>query len=49
VADLRLSDDGLFYWDGRQWVTTLSPDGRFRWNGSAWVAVGGVAPPAPHY
>ena len=49
MADLRLSDDGLFYWDGRQWVTTLSPDGRFRWNGSAWVAVGGMAPPAPHY
>jgi len=49
VADLRLSDDGLFYWDGRQWVTTLSPDGRFRWNGSAWVPVGDMAPPAPHY
>jgi hypothetical protein len=37
VAELRLSEDGLHYWDGRQWVTTLSPDGRFRWNGSAWV------------
>jgi MFS family permease len=49
VADLKLSDDGLFYWDGRQWVTTLSPDGRFRWNGSAWVPVGGMAPPAAYY
>ena len=38
----------MYYWDGRQWVTTLSPDGRFRWNGSAWVAVGGMAPPAYH-
>lgn len=37
MADLRLSPDGLHYWDGRQWVSTLSPDGRFRWNGSAWV------------
>jgi hypothetical protein len=49
VADLRLSDDGLFYWDGRQWVSTLSPDGRFRWNGSAWVPVGAMAPAAPYY
>ena len=39
----------MYYWDGRQWVTTLSPDGRFRWNGSAWVPVGGMAPPAPYY
>ena len=37
MADLRLTEDGLYYWDGRQWVSTLSPDGRFRWNGSAWV------------
>ncbi|TMD31205.1 MAG: hypothetical protein E6I95_13825 [Chloroflexi bacterium] len=49
MAELRLSDDGMYYWDGRQWVTTLSPDGRFRWNGSAWVPVGGMAPPAPYY
>jgi hypothetical protein len=50
VADLRLSDDGLFYWDGRQWVTTMSPDGRFRWNGSAWIPVATpMAPAAPHY
>jgi len=37
MAELRLSDDGLYYWDGRQWISTLSPDGRWRWNGSAWV------------
>ena len=49
MADLKLSDDGLFYWDGRQWVSTLSPDGRFRWNGSAWVPVAAMAPPAPYY
>src|SRR5205807_4644777 len=49
VAELRLSEDGMYYWDGRQWVTTLSPDGRFRWNGSAWVPVGGMAPPAPYH
>jgi hypothetical protein len=35
----RLSADGLFYWDGKQWVSALSQDGRHRWNGSAWVAI----------
>lgn len=49
MADLKLSDDGLFYWDGRQWVSTLSPDGRFRWSGSAWVPVAAMAPQAPNY
>jgi hypothetical protein len=33
----RVSPDGLYYWDGRSWVSTLSPDGRHRWNGEAWV------------
>ena len=47
MADLRLSDDGLYYWDGQKWVSTLSPDGRFRWNGTAWVPVAGI--PAPGY
>lgn len=47
MADLRLSDDGLYYWDGQKWVSTVSPDGRFRWNGSAWVPVTGS--PAPGY
>lgn len=32
----RISQDGMYYWDGAQWVSTLSPDGRFRWNGTAW-------------
>jgi hypothetical protein len=27
----------MFYWDGRQWVSTVSPDGRSRWNGTTWV------------
>src|SRR5260221_5484699 len=39
MAELRLSDDGLYYWDGSRWISTLSPDGRWRWNGSAWVPV----------
>lgn len=34
----RLSPDGMYYWDGTAWVSTLSPDGRHRWNGEAWVA-----------
>jgi len=35
----RLSADGLFYWDGKQWVSALSPDGRYLWDGSSWVAI----------
>ena len=46
---MKLSDDGLYYWDGKQWVSTLSADGRFRWNGAAWIAVAGMAPPAYAY
>jgi hypothetical protein len=43
----QLSPDGMFLWDGRQWVTTLSPDGRSRWNGTAWVPTGNAyGPPA---
>ncbi len=34
---VRLSPDGMYYWDGHQWLSTLSHDGRFRWNGSGWV------------
>jgi hypothetical protein len=53
VAEPRLSEDGLYYWDGRQWISTLSPDGRSRWNGYAWVPVAPMAPMAapvyPHY
>ncbi|HKB33612.1 MAG TPA: hypothetical protein VKF16_07055 [Candidatus Dormibacteraeota bacterium] len=36
----QVSPDGMFYWDGRQWMSTLSPDGRSRWNGTAWVPTG---------
>jgi hypothetical protein len=42
----RLSADGLFYWDGKQWVSALSPDGRQRWDGSSWVAIGPAHLPA---
>jgi hypothetical protein len=43
----QLSPDGMFLWDGRQWVTTLSPDGRSRWNGTAWVPTrSAYGPPA---
>ena len=34
---MRLSPDGMYYWDGQQWLSTLSHDGRSRWNGSVWV------------
>ncbi len=45
MAELRLSDDGLYYWDGSRWISTLSPDGRWKWNGSAWVPVTGMVAP----
>ncbi len=41
----RLSADGLFYWDGKQWASALSPDGRHRWDGSSWVAIALAPPP----
>jgi hypothetical protein len=44
----KLSADGLYYWDGRQWVTTLSPDGRSRWDGSRWVPVPQIAAAAAY-
>jgi hypothetical protein len=47
VADVKLSADGMYYWDGKYWVRTLSPDGRYRWNGSEWVPV--AVPLAPQY
>lgn len=36
----KISPDGMYYWDGQQWLSTLSLDGRFRWNGEAWVPTG---------
>ncbi|GAC1476448.1 MAG: hypothetical protein NVS9B11_08400 [Candidatus Dormibacteraceae bacterium] len=41
----RLSPDGMYYWDGQQWVSTLSHDGKTRWNGSAWVPAGAMSGP----
>lgn len=43
---MRFTDDGLYYWDGAQWVSALSPDGRHRWNGSNWIPVQQAYPPA---
>jgi hypothetical protein len=37
MAELKVSADGLFYWDGARWISALSPDGRSRWNGTEWV------------
>jgi hypothetical protein len=43
----QVSPDGMFFWDGQRWLSTLSPDGRSRWNGTAWVATGkAYGPPA---
>jgi hypothetical protein len=49
MSELKMSGDGMYYWDGSQWNSTLSPDGRWRWNGSAWVPVTGMVAPVPGY
>lgn len=36
----RFSPDGMYYWNGAQWVSTISPDGRYRWDGANWVPAG---------
>jgi len=33
------SQDGRWYWDGRQWISAISPDGRYRWTGTTWAPV----------
>jgi hypothetical protein len=48
-SEMRLSADGLYYWDGRLWVSTLSPDGSSRWDGTRWVPVPPRMAPPPVY
>jgi hypothetical protein len=35
----RFSDDGKWWWDGKQWQPAVSDDGRLRWSGTAWMPV----------
>jgi uncharacterized membrane protein len=42
----RFSPDGMYYWDGAQWASTLSPDGRYRWDGASWVPTRWTGPAA---
>ena len=44
----RLSPDGMYYWDGQQWLSTLSVDGKTRWNGTAWVPTGRATGPVAY-
>jgi hypothetical protein len=44
----RLSPDGMYYWDGQQWLSTLSHDGRTRWNGTSWVSTGQTQTPGAY-
>jgi hypothetical protein len=37
VPELQLSPDGAYYWDGKEWVSTISHDRLYRWDGRAWV------------
>lgn len=39
----RISNDGLTYWNGAAWVSTVSPDGKQRWDGVAWREQPGAA------
>ena len=36
--ELRLSDDGWWWFDGSAWLPAISPDGRRRFNGREWNA-----------
>lgn len=36
-AHTAFSPDGLWWWDGAQWRSTVSPDGLWRWDGRSWV------------
>jgi len=36
---VQLSADGLWWWNGQQWISTLSDDGRWRWDGRTWQPV----------
>jgi hypothetical protein len=35
-SDPRLSADGRWWWNGREWIGAESEDGLWRWDGSAW-------------
>ena len=43
----KISPDGMYYWDGQQWVSTLSHDGRSRWDGTQWVPLQASPAAAP--
>ena len=38
-APPTLSEDGLWWWDGRRWVSAISADGKWKWNGHTWEPV----------
>src|ERR1035437_2263862 len=40
----QLSPDGLYFWDGASWQSSVSPDSKFRWDGTQWAP---NQPPSP--
>ena len=34
----KFSDDGLWYWDGAQWLSAISADGAWKWTEAGWAA-----------
>lgn len=33
------ASNGILFWDGNHWASTISPDGVYRWNGAAWTVI----------
>ncbi|MGH7776248.1 MAG: hypothetical protein ACREPI_03615, partial [Candidatus Dormibacterales bacterium] len=43
----QVSKDGLWWWDGLKWRSTLSADGRQRWDGRRWMPFESIPTEAP--
>jgi hypothetical protein len=39
VRSFPVSPDGLWFWDGAQWLSTTSRDGQWKWDGTVWQSV----------
>lgn len=45
---MTLSPDGLWWWNGTQWVSAVSPDGHWRWDGRHWLPNKRQSAPVQH-
>lgn len=37
TAQPQFSNDGTWWWNGKEWIPSVSDDGRLRWNGARWI------------